>query len=55
MTTPQVTIRRSDFGSHADSEGMEYFDYVLSALGVSPKEWGDVEEVELSVADHTLS
>ena len=51
----QVTIRRSDYGGHADSEDLEYFDYVLSALGVSPKEWAAVEEVGLSVNSYEVS
>ncbi|MFW9899704.1 MAG: hypothetical protein ACFFDY_00275 [Candidatus Thorarchaeota archaeon] len=46
-----VTIYRSDYNGHKDSEGTEYFNYLLGALGVPDKEQENIHEVTLTVKD----
>ena len=47
-----ITIYRSDFNGHKDSEGTEYFDYILSALSVPI--YKRIDEIELQVSDFRI-
>lgn len=46
-----IVIHREDYNGHKDSEGIEYFDYVLSALGISEHRWSEIGTIELKVKD----
>jgi len=43
-----VIIDRTDFAGNKDSEGKEYFDYILSSLGIDDR-LCDIDSIELSV------
>lgn len=52
--TNVVTIYRSDYNGHKDSEGIEYFDYLLGALGVPDKDQNGIHEVTLMVKEFKI-
>ena len=43
----QITIYRTDFNNNKDSEGVEYFDYILQNIGI--KNYSDYDSVDLTV------
>ena len=48
-----VIIKRDDFNGHRDSTGREYFDYILSSIGIAPADQDLVDEVRLEVSSFT--
>ncbi len=44
-----VIIDRSDFGGNKDSEGKEYFDYILSSLNIDGTLQPPINSIELTV------
>jgi len=55
MSTKTVIIRREDFDGNKDSEGREYFDYILNSLFVKDEKKKEINQVDLEVSSFTVS
>lgn len=50
-----VLVYRSDFNGHKDSEGKEYFDYILGQLDIPEEEQKKIDAIELFVKSYYLN
>lgn len=49
-----VVIYRSDFNDSKDSKDTEYFDYILTQLGIPIHEQSSISEIFLDVKSYTV-
>ena len=49
-----MIIYRSDFAGNKDSEGKEYFDSILSSLGVEDEYFHTIDSVSLDVQSYNV-
>jgi len=54
LTGKTIDICRSDFNDHRDSEGIEYFDYILSSLNIPEGKKKLVSCISLLVTDFEI-
>ena len=49
-----ITLYKSDFHPQPDSEGMHYFHYLLSQLGIPERKWDMIEMIEFYADESTI-